>query len=265
MLIDINSYIGHWPFRKLVTTTCEEVIGRMNATGVDMAVISNINGIFYKDTQSANEELYHAIKASSVFTKRLLPMAVLNPIYNGWRQDFKTCIDEWKMKGIRLHPQYHGYTFDNEECITLAKMARDKGVPIAVSLRMVDSRPSSWLDISQEWTLKNVLPLIKAVPDAKYMILNMANANQFNVYDKETTELIRKTDMVFDTSGRMILNLGDMLKTYGEDKFAFGSHAPIFDSITGLLRIESLRESEANAAVKRKLYAENAQRILSIK
>jgi hypothetical protein len=116
----------------------------------------------------------------------------------------------------------------------------------------------------EEWTLKNIIPLIKAVPDAKYMILNMANSNQFNVYDKETTELIRKTNLVIDTSGRMILNLGEMIKVYGEDKFAFGSHAPIFDPITGLLRVEALREHEATASVKAKLYAGNAKRILSL-
>lgn len=264
MLIDTNTYTGHWPFRQLRDNTCEAILNRMNAIGADVSIVSNLNGIFYKDTQSANEELYHEIRSSRKFSDRFIPLAVINPIYSGWENDFKVCTGKLGMKGIRLHPQYHGYELTNENCITLVKMARDKGIPVALSLRMVDSRPSSWMDISKEWALKDVLPILKAVPDAKYMILNIANNSQLNVYNKEEMELFRKTDLIMDTSGRMLLNLGDMLKSYGTDKFAFGTHAPILDHITGLLRIEALRAEEASQEVKNLLYYGNAKRILSL-
>lgn len=264
MLIDINTYIGHWPFRQLKDNTCRAILDRMKETGIDMSVVSNLNGIFYKDTLSANEELFEAIKATGNNSERLVPLAVINPIYSGWKNDFNVATDKFGMKGIRLHPQYHGYELTNDNCITLVKMARDKGLPIVLSLRMVDSRPSSWLDISKEWVLKDVMPIIKAVPDAKFAILNVANNSQLNIYNKEEMELFRKTNLVMDTSGRMILDLGGMLKTYGTDKFAFGTHAPILDHITGLLRIESLRPDEASKQDKILLNSGNAKRIFSI-
>ena len=51
MLIDINSNIGHWPFIGTNFKTCSELLDRMNRFGVDLSVISNMNGIFYKNCQ----------------------------------------------------------------------------------------------------------------------------------------------------------------------------------------------------------------------
>ena len=105
------------------------------------------------------------------------------------------------------------------------------------------------------------MPIIRAVPDARYMILNVANSTLLN---EEDTELIKKTDIVLDTSGRAISNLGELLKKFGKDKFAFGTHSPILDYVSGQMRIESLRESEANAETKKLLRTGNAFRILQI-
>ncbi len=89
MLIDINAYIGHWPFMQLKYNTCVALGERMDRFGVDVSLISNLNGIFYKNTQSANTELYEQIKASKRYRDRFVPFAVINPIYAGWRRDME--------------------------------------------------------------------------------------------------------------------------------------------------------------------------------
>jgi len=80
----------------------------------------------------------------------------------------------------------------------------------------------------------------------------------------EETELLKNTNLLFDTSGRILTDLGDMIKKYGKDKFAFGTHSPVLDYLGGLLRIESLRESEADEATKQLLRSGNAKKILGI-
>ncbi|MEJ7693995.1 amidohydrolase [Daejeonella sp.] len=234
---------------------------RMEEFGTDMAVVSSLNGIFYKNTQFANEELFEDIRSKKAYQNRFIPFAVINPIYNGWRDDFETSVTKLGMKGIRLHPIYHGYELDHPACIELVKMARDRGIPIAFSLRMVDSRPSSWLDVEKEWTLASVMPIIRAVPDAKYMILNLANSV---VLDEKDAALLKKSTIIMDTSGRNVLDLGGLLKTYGSDKFCFGTHSPVLDYCTGLLRIESLRPDEADEKTKEMLRSENLRKFLNI-
>lgn len=270
MLIDINAYIGHWAFQQLRYNNCETLLGRMNKFGVDVSVISNMNGIFYKNTQSANEELYDEIRSDRRFRDRFIPFAVINPIYAGWRDDLEICTTKMGMKGIRLYPKYHDYEITDASLIELVKRARDRDLPVAFNLWMFDSRPRSWMDIdfvqfgpgrSNAWTVKNIIPIVKEVPDAKYMILNVANDIRLN---SEDMDLFKKADVVFDTSGREISNLGELLKTYGKDKFAFGTHSPILDYLSGLLRIEAMREAEADEKTKEFIRSGNAKRILGV-
>ena len=109
MLLDINSYVGHWPFKQMKYNTCASRLERMNRFGIDISVISSLNGIFYKNTQSANTELYNELKSDKQFTGRFIPFAVINPIYAGWKDDLESCVTEMGMKGIRVYPQYHDY------------------------------------------------------------------------------------------------------------------------------------------------------------
>ena len=278
MLLDINAYTGHWPFKQLQYNTCSKLLERMDNFGVDVSVISNLNGIFYKNTQSANEELYDEINSDKRFRDRLIPFAIINPIYAGWRDDFKTCIDNLGMKGLRVFPQYHDYEIIDLSLIELVKMARDRGLPVTFDIRMVDSRQRSWMDIprfnpatdykvdviTKEWSLKNIVPIIKSVPDAKFIIVNLANSIDL---DEEEMELIKKADILFDTSGRSIRgddSLGELIKRFGKDKFAFGSHAPVLDYLTGRLRIESMYGVETDDPAKELLRSGNAKRFLGL-
>lgn len=261
MLIDSNAYVGHWPFRQLKDNNCKGLLERMDKFGIDLSLVSNLNGVFYKNTQHANEELYEEIRSNKKYEKRFLPFAVINPIYNGWKDDLEICTKKLGMKGIRLHPVYHGYDLDNPACVELVKMARDRGLVVALSLRIVDARPSSWLDVEKEWVLKDVTPIMKAVPDAKYLILNVCNSTALGAED---LSMFKKADVIMDTSGRNISDLGKLISTFGKEKFAFGTHAPVLDYRTGLLRVEALRDKEADEKTKELLRSGNIKRLLNI-
>ena len=107
----------------------------------------------------------------------------------------------------------------------------------------------------------NKSDILNAVPDAKYIIVNFANAVKLDV---EELSIVKKTNLLFDTSGRAITNMADFLKHFGEDKFAFGTHSPILDYLTGLLRIESLLPNEADENTKELLRSGNAKRMLGL-
>ncbi|MBK7711972.1 MAG: amidohydrolase family protein [Bacteroidales bacterium] len=278
MLLDINSYIGHWPFKQLKYNTCASRLETMNRFGVDLSVVSNLNGIFYKNTQSANVELYNELKSDKQFSSRFIPFAVINPIYAGWMDDLENCITKLGIKGVRVYPQYHDYSITDPGFIQLVKVCRDRGLPVTIDMRMVDSRQRSWMDIPvfdynapvktdiifREWNLQNIMPVIREVPDARFIIVNLANSIRLNIED---LALIRKADVVFDTSGRSLMGddtLSELLKRFGSEKFAFGSHSPILDYLTGLLRIESMNGSEADDETKEHLRSGNARRIIGI-
>jgi predicted TIM-barrel fold metal-dependent hydrolase len=261
MLLDINASVGHWPFQHYDYNDCKSLFARMNRFGVDISVISNLHGIFYKNTQSANEELNAELNSDSRFRDKFIPFAVINPIYAGWQNDFDVCVTRFGMKGVRLYPLYHDYDLSDPSCIELVKMARDRNVPVALTCRLVDSRARSWMDIQTEWSLKDIMPIVRAVPDARYMILNAANSMDL---EEDDFALLMKTSVLIDTSGRSLSNPGELIKKFGKDKFAFGTHSPILDYLTGRLRIESLRESEADEATKEMIRSGNARKMLGM-
>lgn len=261
MLIDSNAYIGHWPFRQYTYNTPEALLERMKEFGTDRSVISNLNGVFYKNTQHANEELMDAINSKGAYRDRFIPFGVINPVYGGWRDDFKVCTTTMRMKGIRIYPKYHRYDVLDPGCVELVKMCRDAGIPVVLSLRMVDWRPSSWLDLKDEWSLKDVVPIVRAVPDARFLIVNVANSTALN---DEDLSLFRKADLLMDTSGRSMVDWIDLFQRFGPEKFCFGTHSPLLDYFTGLLRIESLRANEADEKTKDLLRFENLSRMLAI-
>ena len=261
MWIDINASVGHWPFKQVQYNTCATLLDRMDRFGIMKAVVANMNGIFYKNTQAANEELFEEIRSDRRFEGRFIPFAVINPIYGGWQEDLDTCTDKYGMKGIRLYPLYHDYELSDPALIDLLQHTRERGLPVAFTLRMVDSRQRSWLDIEREWTLRDVLPILKAVPDAKYLLLNIANG--MSISDDEA-EIVKKAQVLMDTSGREISNLGELLARYGSEKFGFGSHSPILDPVSSMLRIESLREQEADEKTQDTLRSGNALKFLGI-
>jgi predicted TIM-barrel fold metal-dependent hydrolase len=268
MWIDSNAYIGHWPFRKFEYNTLDALLGRMKQFGTDMSLVSNLNGVFYKNPQQANEEIYEELHSKSAYTDYFIPWAVINPIYGGWRQDLETCVTKMGMKGVRLYPKYHGYDLVNPACIELVKMSRDKGLPVAFSLRMVDKRATSWMDLDYEWTLKDVMPIIRAVPDGKFLIVNVANSTALS---DEDLALLKKAHLLMDSSGRLpgggadvlLSKFDELLSTLGVDKFCFGTHSPILDYFTGRLRIESIGAHEIDEAGRERLRSGNIKQLLA--
>lgn len=268
MWIDTNAYVGHWPFRQMQYGTCELLLKHMNKFGVNQSVVSNLNGVFYQNTQVANRELYDEIRSLGKQSGRFIPFGVINPIYAGWEYDMDECINVFGMKGIRLYPKYHDYKIDDPRLVQLVLKAKNFGIPVCFNHWMIDPRSRSWMDIDYlwltdkpEWDLNSIMPIIKLVPEAKYMILHATNSMALS---KDDEKIFKKADVLIDTSGRSVNNLLSLAQTYGIERFAFGTHSPLHDYLTGMLRIESLRPAEADEATKEMLRSGNAKRFLGI-
>ncbi len=57
MTFDINTAVGHWPFRRIPHQTPSELRALLEKAGIDGAAVANTNGLFYKNCHDANLEL----------------------------------------------------------------------------------------------------------------------------------------------------------------------------------------------------------------
>ena len=101
--VDLNAWLGTWPFRALRDNTAEALVARLGRAGIAYAAVSQIEAALHRHTQPANEKL--ALEVAS-WAGHLVPLATINPTYPGWEKDLRRCHEELAMKGVRLFPQY---------------------------------------------------------------------------------------------------------------------------------------------------------------
>lgn len=112
MLIDISTYVGHWPFRNLKYNTLQGLDELAQRNGISHMVVSNLNGLFYKDANTANLELLEMLDSyhgKTVF----LPLAIVNPTYIQWEKDARDMIAAG-FAGFEMAPLYHVYSLGPE-------------------------------------------------------------------------------------------------------------------------------------------------------
>ena len=172
MIYDANTWIGHWPFRALPRRSASDLLKQMDAHRIDKALVASLHGLFYKDAHEANHELNREVKRRR---DRLIPCAILNPCYYGWRQDLKQCREEFGMPALRMTPDYHGYTFGDSCAREMVQAAHELGLKAAFCGRIVDPRGRHRLDPGREDATPDLAALIGRYPKAAFLMLNFAS------------------------------------------------------------------------------------------
>ena len=169
MIIDVNAWVGHWPFRRLRHNTVQGLLRLMDRSGIDRAVVASIHGAFYRDAHAANEELADQVLRHR---DRLIPFATLNPAYAGWEEDLRRCVEDLELCGIRLVPQYHGYDPASNASLDLLDAVSEVGWPVQVPMRIVDRRQRHPWDMADDLKPATFRRLFHLRPHIRWMILN---------------------------------------------------------------------------------------------
>jgi predicted TIM-barrel fold metal-dependent hydrolase len=234
MIIDFNSYIGQWPFRRLCARTACEILKWMDKNGVDVAVVSSLNSVFYNDPHEGNLELMEEVNQHS---ERFVPLAVLNPRYPGWEKDMEECISRG-FRGIRLYPQYHNYALTDEECLRLVKKASEKNLVISIPVRLRDGRGRHWMDLARDIELGELERLAEKSNGAKIVVLEARGAAD--------SPLIKHPNVYFEIS-RMNAVFGEidrLIELAGDSRVVFGSGFPLKYLTNAILKAKLVQKPE---------------------
>ncbi len=231
MLIDVNTYIGHWPFRQLRHNTAEALLRRMDQHGIDRAVVGSIHGVFYKNVHLANEELAEQTRNHR---DRLLPFATLDPNYPGWEEDLRRCAEDMGLSGLRLFPQYHGYALDDSAALELVDAAAALGWCVQVPMRLVDRRQRHRFDLAEDLPAATFEQALNRRPAVKWMFLNTLGLNGARLAAGEFVIEISRLTAVLQR------NIQDFAATAGVEHLAFGTGMPFNTPEPALLKLEIL-------------------------
>jgi hypothetical protein len=150
-LIDVNSFLGEWPSRRLHGSPppspaglLDRRIEQMERSGIDFALVSPLDAVLLKDVDVANRELHDLLVAHPAASEYVRPAYVLNPTWPAWEEHLEQCLGDYRLSpaggAIRLVPGYHGYRLDDESLASFFARVAARALPVIVTVQLEDSR-----------------------------------------------------------------------------------------------------------------------------
>jgi predicted TIM-barrel fold metal-dependent hydrolase len=265
MILDMNVLLGRWPFARLGYEGVDDILRLMDRAGIDRAVATSLDSVFYYDAEVGNHDVGLACRQHP---DRLMPFAVINPNLARWREHLARCVGEYGVKGIKLHPDYHkfdllpgrGHRAEGEE---LMAEARRLGLPVYVQTSLFDMRHHPGYCFVWEVPVVDVARALERYRDNTFII---GGARWFSSVVQELAKLTEGSRVApyyvaTDGLGGPYDGIGDLAKQIGASRFLFSSRTPLLYSEASKEMIEQSRLSDVE---RQGVLGLNAARLLGL-
>ncbi|HIE96321.1 MAG TPA: metal-dependent hydrolase [Planctomycetes bacterium] len=252
-VIDTNVSLFQWPFRRLPLSQTDVLLQKLRAHGIDQAWAGSFEGLLHRDVAGVNSRL--AAECQKYGSDILVPFGTVNPGLPDWEEDLRRCHEEHRMPGIRLHPNYHGYTLHDPRFERLMHLAAERQLIVQLATAMEDQRTQHPLMHVADVDLTPLPEAIRRVPGGKPVILNhKATGAVF-------ASLMKIPGVYFDMSRVNATDgIARVMRTLPPDRVVFGTHAPFLIYESAMIKVyeSDLKETETRAVLH-----QNAERLLS--
>jgi uncharacterized protein len=252
-LIDTNAYLDRWPIRNLPLAEPAALAAKLKSQNVTAAWVSSLDALLHKDLAGANARTAETCARFPVFQ----PLGAINPSLPRWESDLERCATKHRMRGIRLHPNYHGCKLDDPRFLELLKLATAHKLFVQIACLMEDERTQPSLLRVPPVDVSPLPKALQAVPDARIMLLNWQRSSG----GKPTLLALKNTGVLFDIAMvELILGIETLLEELPAERIVFGSYAPVFYFESAKLKLQesALNEKQLNAITH-----ENAARFIA--
>ena len=229
-----NEAIGESLIESSSDPEAEMLLAEMDEAGIDKSVIFPVDfGLALGDPEVPIETVNEKFaKLAQKYPDRLCAFAGIDPRRKGALDLWKRCVEEWGMKGLKLHPSA-GFYPNQQEVYPLLEKASAWKVPVLihsgsmmVPLRSKYSQPIHFDDLGADF------------PD---LAIIAAHAGGNFSYTQMISIMSVKLNIWADISAWQVLavksypafcrSLRDLLDFVEPDRILFGSDSPSFRSI----------------------------------
>jgi predicted TIM-barrel fold metal-dependent hydrolase len=247
MIVDTHAYLSRWPFRRLAGDEPAEFAAAMRKHEIREAWVGSFDGLLHKDIGAVNERLAADCRAQGAGL--LVPFGSVNPVLPDWQEDLRRCRAVHRMPGIRLHPNYHGYTLADPRFTEVLRLAARSGLIVQVVVSMEDERTQHPLAAVPPVDLGPLAAIVSTIPALRLIVLNQK-------HDAPVQKLAAAGQVFFDFAMvERLRGLANLTAQVTRERVLFGSHFPLFyiesalfkmlESGLGKQDLDAIREGNA--------------------
>jgi len=262
MVIDIHAHLGfinQAPFWAADAATLERYAQQ---AGVDYLCASSARSLMY-DVAEGNRELAEALRS----TQRLLGYAVVNPVFPGTIGEIAWLEKEEKMRGIKVHPDYHGYDMKSPRAWAfLSEVAR--AAPLM--LFHCSCMPGTGFAEARE-----IIRFAEAHPQTNIIMAHLAGIYQNSVYpyfpNFEGLERVQEAalpNLFVDTAHHLMYVYPGVMERVvelaGTGQLVFGTDVPLQGPMQIRFAREVIEALPIPAADREAILSGNARKLLKL-
>ena len=223
MRIDVNAFLGAYPYRRVPGTSLDGLLRAMTRAGIDEAWVSHLPSLFWRQPMAGNAWLYETVAREP----RLKPVPALHPGLSGWDRAVGEAADRGAPAG-RCDPLYYGLDPTGPEMRDLAAACGAANLPIMMTVRLEDGRQRHPNDHAAELPAAAVRALVRSDEHVR-LVLTHADRGfieevHFGSTPAEAARLWWDLSWIW---GPPEDHLETLLGTIGVERFVFGTGQPL--------------------------------------
>lgn len=223
-MIDVNTFIGQYPFRHIPHPDPEVLVRVLEREGLEGAWVGHLPSAFYRDPTQGNLELLTALRP---FSGTLYPVPTIRPDWPRWEVAVQHAADGGA-PAVRVYPPQWGFGPHDSRLRELAIAAGEQGMVTLLTVRFEDLRQRHPLDVAGDLTPATVRSLARA-SDAVRLVITAAGREFIEEVHWGLTEAEQQR-VFWDFSwvwGPPEDHLAKLFRTVGPQRFVFGTQWPL--------------------------------------
>jgi predicted TIM-barrel fold metal-dependent hydrolase len=247
MRIDVNAFLGVYPYRRVPGTAPEALLRALERVGIDEAWVSHLPSFAWSQPMAGNAWLYETVAREP----RLKPVPAVHPGLDGWDAALGEAADRGA-PAVRCDPTYYGLDPAGPEVRVLAAACGAARLPLVMAVRLEDARQRHPNDRAAELPAAAVRTLIRSDEDLRVVITHADRGFIEEVHFGSTPEEAAR--IWWDTSwiwGPPEDHLETLIGTIGVERFVFGTGQPLRIPENAVAKLDLLDlSSAARAAIE---------------